>query len=156
MRLANCKKCGKLFKKVLRDICDVCAALECHELILIMRFLRENADQEVTLKQLQAETNIPMDHIEEYYFSGQLTNAGARIIAECKLCGSEITSMNRKGYFCNKCSDKIQEEFGLNPNATRKPVDITEIKLKTFHKNIFHSQMPENKPEKYGFKKIRD
>lgn len=156
MILANCKKCGKLFKKVLRDICDVCAAVERHELILIHRYIRENPDQDISLKQIHRETEISMDHLDEYYFTGQLATAGTRIKAECKLCGAEINMMTRKGYFCIKCSEKLQEEFGLSTYVNRKPIDIAEIKLKTFHKNIFHSQLAKSKNEKYGFKKIRD
>ena len=103
MRLANCKKCGKLFKKLLRDICDICSAVERHELILIFRFIRENPDGDISLKQLHENTGVSIDHLEEYYFSGQLVNAGARIKADCKLCGAEINTITRKGYFCTKC-----------------------------------------------------
>jgi len=156
VKLANCKKCGKLYKKVLRDICDVCASIERHELIVIFRYMRENPDQEISLRQINSETSIPMDHLEEYYYTGQLANVGSRLIAECKLCGSQVNSMTRKGYFCTKCSEKLQEEFGLSSYVNRKPIDISEIKLKTFHKNIFHSALTKDKATKYGFKKIRD
>jgi predicted amidophosphoribosyltransferase len=156
LKLANCKKCGKLYKKVLRDICDVCAAIERHELILIFRFIREHPDIEISLEQICRETNVPLDHLEDFYFTGQLANAGPRIVATCKLCSSKITSLTRKGYFCSKCSEKIQEEFGLSQHVSRKPIDISEIKLKTFHKNIFHSNLDKPKNIKYGFKKLRD
>lgn len=118
--------------------------------------MRENPDQEISLRQLYKETDVPLDHLEEYYFSGQLATAGTRIKAECKLCGAEVSLMTRKGYFCTRCSDRLQEEFGLESYVNRKPVDISEIKLKTFHKNIFHSQLDGSKPSKYGFKKIKE
>lgn len=156
MKLANCKKCGKLYKRILRDICDVCAAMERHELILIFRYMREHEDKEVSLKQIRKDTDITLDHLEEYYFSGQLASVGTRIKAECKLCGAEITTITRKGYFCTRCSDRLQEEFGLSPYVNRKPIDISDIKLKTFHKNIFHSQLNKNTNVRYGFKKIHD
>lgn len=156
MKLANCKKCGKLFKKVLRDVCDVCAAIERHELILIHRFMKETQAPEVTLQEIHGETLISMDHLEEYYFSGLLASAGTRIKANCKICNAEISSITRKGYFCTKCSDKLVEEFGNSSYVDRSPVDITEIKLKKFHKNVFHSQLKKGKGEKYGFKKIKE
>ena len=157
MKLANCKKCGKLYKKILRDICDVCAAIERHELILIFRYIRENPDQDLTLMQISQDTDISMEHLEEYYFSGQLANAGARLFASCKLCSASINSLTRKGYFCSRCSEKIQEEFGLVEHVDRRPIDISEIKLKTFHKNVFHSSIDDKKKNvRYGFKKLRD
>lgn len=156
MKLANCKKCGKLFKKILRDICDVCAAIERHELVVVFRYIRENSDQEVSLNQINRDTDIPLEHLEEFYFSGQLANAGTRIVASCKLCGAKITTLTRKGYFCARCSEKLQEEYGLSNHVNRKPIDISQIKLKTFHKNIFHSQLEKSKQVKYGFKKMRE
>lgn len=140
----------------MRDICDVCAAIERHELILIFRYVRENPDQDITLEQINYETNVPLDHLEEYYFSGQLANAGPRILATCKLCGCKISSLTRKGYFCSRCSEKLQEEYGLSQHVNRKPIDISEIKLKTFHKNIFHTNLSKQKGVKYGFKKLND
>lgn len=156
MKLANCKQCGKLYKKILRDICDVCAAIERHELILIFRYIRENPDKEISLEQINFETDVPLNHLEEFYFTGQLANAGTRITASCKLCGAQINSLTRKGYFCSKCSDKLQEEYGLSQHVNRKPIDVSEIKLKTFHKNVFHSNVEKKANVKYGFKKLRE
>ena len=65
MKLANCKQCGKLYKKILRDICDVCAAIERHELILIFRYIRENPEKEISLEQI----NFEMRSISKLSFS---------------------------------------------------------------------------------------
>jgi hypothetical protein len=52
MALANCKRCGNLFNRVTRDICDACYKREEEDLVKVQHYLRDNAKAGLSIEEV--------------------------------------------------------------------------------------------------------
>ncbi|OGI21824.1 MAG: hypothetical protein A2287_03905 [Candidatus Melainabacteria bacterium RIFOXYA12_FULL_32_12] len=108
----------------------------------------------VTLRQISEQTGISFDDVDEIYKSGQLlTYTTNRILVTCANCNEEKKGSEMKGYFCEKCYEKMAEENGLKIKDPEK----IEIKLKKFDKDIMHSRKTaSSKEQPRGMRSRRD
>lgn len=117
--LANCRKCKKLYQKRLADICQECTREEEERFVLLYRTLQESAAQGgMEIKTLSDKVDVPVEDIERFYLEGRLSTAGIYLKFPCQTCGAMTSSSNRKGRFCNPCSDT---------NATKAGVEVRSI-----------------------------
>ena len=155
-QLINCKKCGKLFRKKLRNICDECLEKENRVINKINDFIKIYTEPFVSISVISENTDISAEEIEELFNKSRLSDFANRITIKCKICGNETKAIERKGHFCLKC---INQHF--NEDEIKKPnlpkIDVS-IELRKFDKDIMHTNkiIPEEERLKYGFKKSFD
>jgi hypothetical protein len=153
VNLINCKKCGVLFQKKLRDICDKCLEKENKSVEQIEKYIKNCSAQFISFEMINQKTGIELEEIEELYKKGRLTIITDRLLAKCKICGVEIKCTQGKSNFCAKCLNEVlSEDGGRKPILDPKNVNVD---LRRFDKDIMHTNKiisPEERM-KYGFKK---
>ena len=150
----NCRRCGTLFKKNKRTICDRCVEIEKEQMRTISKFV-ESSSELVTLRQISEQTGISFDDVDEIYKGGQLlTYTTNRIVVKCGICNQEKKGSEMKGYFCEKCYEKMAEENGL---GIKDPEKI-EITLKKFDRDVMHTRKSSAAQEasRFGRRSRRD
>jgi hypothetical protein len=121
MALANCKKCNKLFNKVLVDICEECIKEEEKALSTVQHFLRDNPRS--TALQIAEKTGVTAARILQFARERKINLAsteGGKTIFKCQFCGCEINS----GKVCSSCMGKLGDKTGMAP----PPADTSETK----------------------------
>ncbi|MEI7475257.1 MAG: hypothetical protein WCK67_10830 [bacterium] len=152
--LINCNKCGTLFQKRLRDICDSCLNEEKNFVEAIETYVQRSVGVFVSMHEISEGTGIDIGKITELYKKGRLSDVAARLSVKCSICGAEIKGITKKGHFCVKCYDEFKKE------NTKTPVKPSEghPMLRNFDKNIVHTRKNVDADErmKFGFKKSSD
>jgi hypothetical protein len=152
--LVNCTRCGILFQKRLRDICDTCLENEKTFIQSIEHYVEQSNSVFVSITQISQGTGIDINKITELYKNGRLSELAARLSVKCSICGVEIRGLTKKGLFCVKCYDQFNRE------KTKTIVKRSEegVTLRIFDKNIIHTRKSPDAKEraKYGFKKSSD
>ncbi len=111
--LTNCKKCGTLFfKKSEREICDECYKKELELIDSISDFaLKKNT--KVTIDEISAGINVPVDELEDLITRGRLFRILPKVSIKCRFCGVELEDDEKSGFTCKKCllkfSPKVNE-----------------------------------------------
>ncbi|MDD3014204.1 MAG: hypothetical protein PHC34_10925 [Candidatus Gastranaerophilales bacterium] len=153
MSLINCKKCGVLFQKRLRDICDKCLEKDNLTIDKIEKYIRNCSEQFITFEMIKKATGVESEEIEEFYKKGRLSIITGRLTTKCKICGVEIKGVQGNSNFCVKCSSEVISEDG----AKKAMLDSknANIELRRFDNDIIHSNkvIPPDERTKYGFKK---
>ncbi len=114
--MANCPKCGKLFARKNRPICDMCYKKdeECFEVARL--FLKENPDTDMNT--ICEETGATKKQILRWVREGRLDLVLEEDFAlTCNKCGKKIMS----GRVCKQCASKLQSTLG----GIQQPVDNT-------------------------------
>jgi len=124
--LANCPRCGKLFVKGLRDICDECYKKEEEQFNTVYKFIRKSKNRSATLTEVHDETGVPEDMIIHFIKQGRLqTKMMENLTYPCERCGAPI----KTGRLCEKCQKELKS--GLNAEqATEHAVRAQEEKDK--------------------------
>ncbi len=102
MALANCRKCKKLFNKLVRDVCESCLKVEEEQLVVVQHYLRENPRCGVI--QIEEGCGVPASLVMQFAREKRIAlvaSDGNRVT--CKFCGREIES----GSICKMCQMKL-------------------------------------------------
>ena len=103
MALANCIKCGKLFNKVLRDLCPVCIEQMEQDFERVYVFLKENGPTHIDV--LHEETGVEKKLIMKFLAEGRFE--GVTVTYKCESCGVSINS----GKLCAKCAQELNDQI---------------------------------------------
>lgn len=155
MKLINCKKCGILFQRKLRDICDKCLENDNVNVNKVEKYIKScSYEQFISFEMINNATGIAIDEIEDLYKKGRLTILTGRLIIKCKICGIEVKSILGKGNFCSKCLTEVVNEESGPRKQILDPKNV-KVELRKFDKNIVHTNkvIPPEERMKYGFKK---
>lgn len=153
-RFANCTKCGVLFPKKLRNICDSCLEKEKKIIEKIVSFVKNCPEPAVSITVISENTGIELKEIQNLYNKGRLTDIADRITTRCKICGTETKESEKKGHFCPKCVQQMITEGNIRDPEI---VKAQQTELKKFEKDIMHSKLAYGKErQKFGFKKSFD
>ena len=107
MALANCKKCSKIYEKRLSDLCPVCLEVDEENFRNLYRRLQKSASQGgIPITELANEVGVSVEEIEQIYLDGRFGTAGAMLKVPCINCSIMVGATQRKGRFCNACSEK--------------------------------------------------
>lgn len=114
--LKNCKRCGKLFVKVNKDICPDCVKQEEEEFTAVKEYLDKNPN--ATISNVSEETGVSEKMIRKFIEDGRLlTTKYSAVGVECKRCGKEIS----KGRYCEECQVELQKQLGaLNQDKPKE------------------------------------
>ena len=111
--LINCKKCGSLFIKGSRDICDNCFKAELEVVEKIKTFINKKEGQKTTIEEIVAELGINKNELEELIEKGRLFSVMPKLIIKCRFCGIEIEGDQKSSFVCTKCLNKFSPKGDL-------------------------------------------
>ncbi|MCG7407993.1 flagellar protein [Paenibacillus sp. ACRRX] len=106
MELSNCYRCGKLFAKAYRNICQDCARDIEAEYTRCADYLREN--RQATMIELSDETGVGTRQITQFIREGRISVANMPNLAyPCEVCGEFI----RDGHMCENCRRRLMSDL---------------------------------------------
>lgn len=111
--LMNCKKCGTLFIKTARDICDSCYKLEMDLAEKVKNFLyscEKQDKQKATMDEILKATKISKKEFEKLFEKGRLFSVMSKITVKCRFCGIEFECDQKPSFLCQKCLIKLSKK----------------------------------------------
>ncbi len=111
--LINCKKCGSLFIRGSRDICDNCFKAELELVEKIKAFVIKNPNPKTTLEEITNEIGINKNELEELIEKGRLFSIMPKLLIKCRFCGIEIEDDQKTSFVCTKCLNKFSPKGDL-------------------------------------------
>lgn len=106
MEIANCSRCGKVFARAFRDICQNCNAEIEKEYATCAEYLRENRGSTIT--ELSDATGVTVKQITKFVKEGRISMIDApNMTYPCESCGLPI----REGNICGNCRDRLKADF---------------------------------------------
>jgi flagellar operon protein (TIGR03826 family) len=106
MPIANCKRCGRIFNRVRRDICPVCVAEEDQAFEKVRAYLRQH--RYASLPETSEATGVDIDLITEMIKSGRLIlRDNPNFTYACERCGAPT----QVGRYCQACSTELSRMY---------------------------------------------
>ena len=126
--LINCKKCGSLFIRGSRDICDSCFKAELELVDKIKSFVNKNPNPKTTLEEIVNEIGINKIELEDLIEKGRLFSIMPKLLIKCRFCGIEIEDEQKSSFICTKCLNKFSPKGDLAKiNALKEEQQQKEI-----------------------------
>ncbi len=139
LNIANCPRCGKVYARGIRDICNACQKEIEEEYGKCVEYLREHRG--ATMGQVSEATEVSIKQITKFIKEGRITLVSAPNLGyPCDACGTPI----REGSMCDSCRKRLvqdvnrvkeaderrrQEEVNHKQSAAYKAIDLKNQKL---------------------------
>lgn len=153
----NCKKCNKIFQQRLHPICPECVKIEEEQFTLLYRQLQASAASGgIDIDVLADNSGITQEDIEKFYLEGRLSTAGLYLRMPCQACGAMCGEQDRKGRFCNTCSEVTANKAGVEVKPLqeiRKEEELTqqrEAQGALLKQNIQNAQGAARREQQFG------
>ncbi|QMV41685.1 flagellar protein [Cohnella cholangitidis] len=112
MNLSYCPKCGKLFSKNFREVCNSCHAELEKDYERCAEHLRKNKGMDI--QQLSDELEISIKQITKWIREGRISLLDAPNMSyPCESCGVLI----REAHLCDSCKKRLQRDV-KNANSS--------------------------------------
>ncbi|KZE70230.1 flagellar protein [Paenibacillus jamilae] len=106
MNLDNCPRCGKLFIKNVRGICQNCIKEIEIEYEKCVKHIRENKG--IHMHELSEATGVSVKQITTFIREGRISIANApNMTYPCEVCGVPI----RDGHMCDSCRTRLTKDL---------------------------------------------
>lgn len=106
MPIANCKRCGRIYNRISRDICPACIKQEDEMLIEIRRYLKQHSEASIT--DVSEGTGVEYTILVEMIRDGRLMiHNHPNLKYPCERCGMPTQS----GRLCAKCAKELAQEL---------------------------------------------
>jgi flagellar operon protein (TIGR03826 family) len=106
--LDNCIRCGKLFVKTTRDICQDCYKEEEKQFQIVYQFMKKRSNRQATVSEIVDETAVAEELIIKFVKEKRLRASQFPNIAfPCEKCGADI----QQGRLCSSCSAAISADL---------------------------------------------
>ncbi|OBA02482.1 flagellar protein [Paenibacillus polymyxa] len=106
MNLDNCPRCGKLFIKNVRGICQNCIKEIEIEYEKCVKHIRENKG--IHMHELSEATGVSVKQITTFIREGRISIANApNMTYPCEVCGIPI----RDGHMCDSCRTRLTKDL---------------------------------------------
>ena len=131
--LINCKKCGSLFIKGARDICDNCFKAELEVVEKIKTFINKKGQEKTTIEEIVNELGIDKNELEDLIEKGRLFSVMPKLIIKCRFCGIEIEDEQKSSFVCTKCLNKFSPKGDLakiNAIKEEQQKEISERRIR--------------------------
>jgi flagellar operon protein (TIGR03826 family) len=104
--LANCKDCGRLFNRMMKDICPDCIRQDENDFLIVNDYLRDHRG--VSPQEVSEQTEVALAKIYRYIREGRLIAANyPGMTYPCERCEEPIQT----GRFCRPCSEDMKQSF---------------------------------------------
>ena len=108
--LANCSRCGTVYVKTIRDICQDCFKKEEEAFQSVSQFLREKKNREATILEIVEETGVEEELIIKFVKERRLQPTDFPNLAyPCERCGNGITT----GKLCENCQKELKNDLAV-------------------------------------------
>lgn len=126
--LANCPRCGALFVKSLRPICQDCHK-EIEEMFQkVYTYIRQRENRMATMSQVVEATGVSVEDITRFIKEGRLhLRHLPNMEYPCESCGRGI----REGRLCRECQKEIEQE--LEAYEKEKEAKKERERYRTYH-----------------------
>src|SRR5690625_242865 len=105
--LGNCERCGAVFAKGIRDICQKCYREEEAAFKTVYSFLTKRKNREATLAEIVRATEVEEELIIKFMKENRLrTSMFPKLAYPCEKCGTNIV----EGRLCASCSSQIKSD----------------------------------------------
>lgn len=106
MPVANCKRCGRIYNRVRRDICSACIKEEDEIYLLVREFLRQHPD--ASMGDVLDNTGVELETLVEMIQDGRLIiSNNPNLLYSCERCGNDTQS----GRYCVQCTKELVTGF---------------------------------------------
>ncbi len=103
--LQNCSRCGKLFIKNLRDVCQDCIQEEEGQFQKVYQFVRKKQNRMASIKEVEQGTGVEESLIIKFVKQGRISvHSLPNLEYPCESCGRMI----REGRICDVCKGNIK------------------------------------------------
>ncbi|MCL7746743.1 TIGR03826 family flagellar region protein [Halalkalibacter alkaliphilus] len=134
--IANCPRCGQIFVKALRPICQHCYKEQETNFDIVSKFMRRKQNRMASIREVHEKTEVPLEQIHQFVREGRLlTGHFPNLGYPCESCSSII----QEGRLCTSCSDQIKDglekvnkekEFELKKEEERRK---ERASISTYH-----------------------
>ncbi|GAK02590.1 flagellar protein [Geomicrobium sp. JCM 19037] len=106
--LMNCKSCGNLYVKTIRDVCDSCWGEAEKRFERVYQFVKKKENRKATIQETSDHTDVTESEILDYVRTGriQLTDLPG-FNWPCHFCGKPT----RSGQLCPACEKRLSEDL---------------------------------------------
>lgn len=106
MNVDNCPRCGRLYVKNIRDLCQPCVKELEYQYEICVEYLRKNRG--TNIQELSDATEIPIKEITRFIREGRISIANApNMMVPCEVCGTLI----RDGHMCDSCRSRLTRDL---------------------------------------------
>lgn len=128
MAIANCKRCGRIFNRVRRDICASCIEQEDQLFLVVRDYLRANPD--AFMDEVIKETGVAMEMLIEMIKDGRIILAdNPNINYPCERCGRPT----QRGRLCVACAKDMVNSLSEASKSLREKVDKPSNRDRGYH-----------------------
>lgn len=132
--LANCPKCGGVFVKALRSVCEKCAREVETQFDTVYRFIRKRDNRRADINEVVEATEVPKEQIFQFIREGRiLVSQFPNLSYPCESCGADI----KDGRLCDSCKGNIQS--GLKQHDSQKAFEERKVKEENGRVTAYHS-----------------
>lgn len=115
--LANCARCGRVFVKGLRDICEHCKKEEDKDFETVYQYIRQKDHRMATLSEVVEATGVEEKLILKFIKEGRLRQSQFPNLGyPCQKCGTLI----REGKLCGSCAKTLQKDINLHKEMEKR------------------------------------
>jgi len=120
MNLTYCPRCGKLFARGIREVCNACTEEIEKEYETCVEYLREHKG--ATIHEVSEETGISVKQITKFIREGRISTQNMpNLTVPCEVCGLPI----HEGTMCQSCRNKLQRELRNARQGGAQPLNRT-------------------------------
>ncbi|AXI10022.1 hypothetical protein CUC15_14275 [Oceanobacillus zhaokaii] len=109
--LANCSRCGNVFVKGIREICQNCYKEEEEAFQTVYKFLQIQKNRTATMIEIVEATGVEEEYISKFVKEKRLLPAHFPNLAyPCDRCGADITT----GKLCHDCQIELKKDLAIH------------------------------------------
>ncbi|ADC49196.1 membrane protein regulator of flagellar synthesis [Alkalihalophilus pseudofirmus OF4] len=135
--VANCPKCGALFVKALRPLCNACYKEQEENYDKVSRFMRRKQNRMASIREVHEKTEVPLEQIHQFVKEGRiLVTHFPNMGYPCESCGALI----QEGRICESCKgnitgglEQIQKEKEFKERVAENLKAEESAQNKTYH-----------------------
>ncbi len=145
--LINCRKCGALFVKASRDICDECFKDEVELAEKVKSFIQLSekiGKEKVTVEEILKATKLSDKVFEDLFEKGRLFSVMSKITVKCRFCAIEFECDKKPGFICPTCVTRFSEK-----SKVKKINDSSEEVRR--REKIARQRIAKGQKTRYGF-----
>lgn len=106
MSLSYCPRCGKLFARGIRDVCNACAENIEKEYETVVEYLKKHSG--TNIHEVSEATEVSVRQIVKFIREGRISTSNLpNLTIPCEVCGLPI----REGTMCDSCRQKLAKDI---------------------------------------------
>lgn len=111
-KLINCSKCGTLFLKKNKDICDKCVKEQLVIIDEIIEYVSSSPLEKIHITTIVERFKITMNEMEQFLSSCKLASVDKKLTFNCIKCNTlmPVESSFSFSFVCKKCIQEMKQD----------------------------------------------